>query len=181
MCSCSTKVPKIEGEKIDCLHRPCSRLVARGKTFCVLEVAKFDLDPHHDVNVWKAPFLWHSIALQFYPFVQKKCKKYLERWILTHLQVLLISKKCTEIDWSRENCFVFLSLIPKFQHHWINFWWNQRVHQHAFPFFFSALLQFSTPNLACTMFHHNVFAWSTQISTPHSCHLTDLELHTLTM
>ena len=31
---------------------------------------------------------------------------------------------------------------------------------------FSALLQFCTPNLACKMFHHNVFPRFTQICTP---------------
>ena len=47
-----------------------------------------------------------------------------------------------------------------------------------FLVFFSALLQFSTPDLPCKMLYH-AFARSTQINTPHSCQLT--KLHTLTM
>ena len=40
-----------------------------------------------------------------------KVKSYLEKYILTYLQVLLISKKCTDFDRSTENCLVFLSFI----------------------------------------------------------------------
>ena len=78
--------------------------------FCVFEVAKFDFNRHH-VNVWKSNFLKHSIALQIHPYVQKK-RKYLEKCILTHIQVLLISKKCTGFDRCGENFFVCLFFIP---------------------------------------------------------------------
>ena len=59
-------------------------------------------------------FYNYNIALlyRFILMYRKNSNNYLERCILTYLQVLLLSTKCREFDRLRENCFVFLSVIP---------------------------------------------------------------------
>ena len=117
--------------------------------------------------------LWHSIALQFYPFVQQKNAKIILKGEFLHISKYFLFLKSAPSLIDREKTvsyfFLFNTQVPTP----LNNFSGEVKESVSMPFlvFFSALLQFSTPNLACTMFHHNVFARSTPISTPHSCHI----------
>ena len=74
-------MPKIESEKIDCLHRPCSRPAPRGKTESVRTHSEV-IEQFHSFLLLKLLFLvrnWHcwsrkAFPRQMMPKAKKKCE-----------------------------------------------------------------------------------------------------------